>query len=438
MVSEPGYHPRNDEGLIYLPPDETWSGQVNGLLASQGYSPEERQVVLGQTTPADPGQLDVQWIHRVMLVLGLNWWDSGMPGGKWEGMTDENGLPWQTQGNWPAESAGGAAAVIDGPPIAAYAWVDADPTNYPEIQPLFDYPYGTPGDNKNRWSHWIWDHLVDDYTWPPHAGEEHYSVKHCFGIKTFVEFLNQVRPQHDMTPELAQTPQQPLQAVKDSVQVLLDTLSPPSDHLSLEVYGTFASHEVDLTREVHLVSDRLSGAFGIGGMQVNHYFGAATNLQGGILEALSSLTDRNPHADDEPSYPGQPDSGVPNGESARQTSRKHIVVLTDGLANFCMAGSVPSSDCSGYGSSDYPQFNGASAAAIEAAIQAAEAEITIHTISMGYATSAGTEAFSLMQTIAEIGDGEHYHVEGSAEDIQQGLAVAFESIAGRQVAVLIE
>ena len=93
--------------------------------------------------------------------------------------------------------------------------------------------------------------------------------------------------QHSKTPELANTPHQPMNAVKEAVTYLttlmggLDT----DDQLSLEIYGTTARHEVNLTIDHHLISDRLNE------MQAGHY-DSYTNMGGGFQSEFDGADSR--------------------------------------------------------------------------------------------------------------------------------------------------
>jgi hypothetical protein len=218
------------------------------------------------------------------------------------------------------------------------------------------------------------------------------AFRYRFGLKTFVNYLLEQRGSHSETPELADVREQPMQAVKDAVTYMtqyIDDLA-TDDKLSLEVYGTTGRHEVDLTRDYASVSSRLNE------LQAGHYDGW-TNCGGGLQRAIEELT----------------------GPRARLSAKKMIILLTDGNANVNAAGQVDDEE-------------GGNAYALERAQAAAELGIMVFAVSVGAEANQG-----LMQQIADIGHGEHFHAEGSIEEYSEQLASIFLRLGGTRPVELI-
>ena len=179
------------------------------------------------------------------------------------------------------------------------------------------------------------------------------------------------------------------QAVNHVVELIMELES--DDQLALESYGTWGRHDVDLTHFHEMVSDRMST------LQAGHY-DAWTNMGAGLNEAITELT----------------------GSRARQTAVKMVILLTDGNANVDDAG------VTGNGS------DGA-AWALDRAAAAAANNIRIFAVSVG--SGANQE---LMQQIADIGQGEHFHAEGSIEEYSAQLTEIFRTLGGTRPVELIQ
>jgi Flp pilus assembly protein TadG len=350
------YEPEDDPGLHYLPYDQKWSdSELETYLYDVGYCASE---VYGLThCDFDP---DGAWKYRVAVALGLAHWNSGHPGGLWE----RRGVPPSQTGN--------------GNNFVGSSEIDWQVT------------FGDRSLNDSRSVFYAYI----DRTKSTSSGAYRYDhgFRYRFGLKGFINYLLESRPEHHNTPELADTPTQPMQAVKDATGFLtsLITQLQTDDKLSLEIYGTTARHEVDLTYSYSDVFDRLNA------MQAGHY-DTWTNMGGGLERAIEELDARG-----------------------RSTSRKMIILLTDGYANVNRQG----------GAGDYA---GGRNYALEVAQEAADLGIVI------FAVSVGTNCDqSLMDQIADIGHGEHFHAEGSIEEYSAQLAEYFQILGGRRPIELIE
>ncbi len=217
--------------------------------------------------------------------------------------------------------------------------------------------------------------------------------RYRFGVKTFLTYLMERRYDHDDTPEWNDTPHQPMQAVKDAVGALAEYIDSrdTNDQTSLEVYGTTGRHEVDLTMDVQEVWDRMAT------LQAGHYDGW-TNMGAGIQRAIEELS----------------------SERARHTSKKMIFLLTDGVANVDQYGNAGNES----GGADYARIM---------AHEAAEHGITIFCISVG-----SNSYVELMEEVAEIGGGQHFHAEGTIEEYSAQLTAIFRELGGRRPVELIE
>ena len=350
------YDPDRDPGLIKLQSGQNWNTSVlTQALARQGYNSSEVQAIASSRSEARNGYAD-----RVAVALGLAVWNSGL----------RNGL-WQSTGG----SRGDGDTTIESREIT---WVESF------------------GDRSVSESAQIWKDYINNYVSSSRssmAGANR-DFQYQYGVKTFVDYLMVNRASHDQTPELAQTPHQPMQAVKDAVSHLGETIAELQgiDHLSLEVYGTRGRHELDLTTDYESIVNRLNG------MQAG-YYDSSTNMGAGILRGVEQLT----------------------GMQARQVAQKVMIVLTDGCANI---GSEYATRMDEDGGREY---------ALNMAEYASAQGIKIFAVSVG--SGADTD---LMARVAEIGNGEHFHAEGSIEQYSDELDRIFRHLGGVRPVALIK
>jgi hypothetical protein len=298
--------------------------------------------------------------NRVAVALGLARWQSGMSGGLWQllGLSGGNGNSTLTS--------------------SELVWTEKVLSN-------------SLSDSAAIWRDYINNYVRSSSTAMTDANS---AFRYRFGTKTFVNYLMEKRGLHSQTPELANTPLQPMQAVKDAVGELAATIDElkSMDHVSLEIYGTTARHEVNLTGDVYAVSNRLKQ------MQAGHY-DVWTNIGGGILRGIEEL----------------------HSTRARPIARKVMFLLTDGIAN------VACETCSGGDEA------GGRAYTLQMAETAASKGIQIFTVSVG----SGSD-IALMEEIATIGRGEHFHAEGSIEQYSAQLDMIFQHLGGKRQVQLIK
>ncbi|MCO6437907.1 MAG: VWA domain-containing protein [Phycisphaerae bacterium] len=353
------YDPATDPGLAYLPKGSSWNGNANlkNWLAAQGYSSSEINALVSSSYDSSKdswGQYG--WTVRTAVALGLARWDSGKSGGLW------NSIPADQRkygdGNNQPESS--------------------------ELTWLVDYPF-----ESGSWNDWIYNYVRSNSTAMYQADS---AYRYRFGLKTFMNYLLERQPAHDQTSDLADTPTQPMQAVKDSVQHMTELLTTlgTNDQVSLEIYGTTARHEVDLTTDVEQVSNRLNE------MQAGHY-DSYTNMGGGIERAIEEL----------------------NSARARSNARKVILLLTDGNANINQWGNYSTS-----GGEAYAKY---------AAQQAVAQGIRIYAVSVGLGADVDT-----MAEIAGYSGTEPFHASGSISEYSAQLDQIFQELGGARPVALIE
>ncbi|MFQ5414436.1 MAG: VWA domain-containing protein [Phycisphaerae bacterium] len=355
----PNYEPQEDPGLIRLPRYHDWNNQnLTSWYQNVGYSDAEIHALTHkQYDGARDSTGQYGWTNRVAVALGLARWDSGMSGGLADSLPPGE----------PTNSGNGNN------------WVGAN-----ELTWLVDYPFA-----QGSWSDYIYNYVRRSSTRMAQANP---NFRYQFGQKTFINYLLERKPRNDQTAELALTPAQPLQAIKDAVGFMVDFVGGLSsdDRLSLEVYATTAHHEVDLTHDHAAVVDRLNN------MQAAHYDGW-TNMGGGLEQGIAELT----------------------GPRLRQSATKMVILLTDGNANVDDEGHIN-------------DLEGGAAYALSQAYAAADAGIHVFAVSVGADANQ-----ALMQQIADVASGEHFHAEGSVEEYSAQLAEIFQTLAGTRPVELI-
>lgn len=216
-----------------------------------------------------------------------------------------------------------------------------------------------------------------------------------YGYLTLINYWLAEMPMADETPDLWKTHEQPLTAVKDAVTVFLNYLRQVHtlDQAALVAYTSAAggaSIEVPLTRDTNLVENRSRH------MQAGHYH-HYTNIASGIESGRDELQ-----------------------AHGRGASLKMLVLLSDGNANWLNGMNNPAA---------------ARRATLTQARLAADDAFPIVTISLGSDSDV-----SLMQEVADITSGVHYHVktDDSLEDTQAQLIEVFSAIAGHRALRLVE
>jgi len=207
-----------------------------------------------------------------------------------------------------------------------------------------------------------------------------------YGYLTLVNYWLERRPGFDETPDLWQTSQQPITAVKDAMSVFLSYLQivDTDDRVGLSVYtaadgtGLLESPLTDDMASVETISRR---------RQAGHYH-RYTNIAAGMEKAREELE-----------------------TNGRGGALRMIVLMTDGKANWTG---------SGY------NLSAARQNVLDEASLCASLGFPIVTISLGSDADSG-----LMQQAADISGGVHFNVPGggSVADYEEDLKDVFREIA---------
>lgn len=263
------YSATSDGGLYYIPRSSTCTdADVIANLTESGYTSAERSALLSGS--AD-GNLTT-YRRRVAVLLGLAGWKSGKSGAKFTG------------------SGGNGDNVVDST----------------EITQSVDYPF-----NSGSWDDFINYNASSSSQMEATVPD----IRYRYGLKTVVNYLLESRPSHSQTPELADTPEEPLHSVKNAVQVLVDDLvaSQTQDQLSLETFAQYGNHRINLVTasETQTLAEAFQSiADDLFGYQAGHDT-SITNIGGGMDKAIEELS----------------------SERARSAARKYIILLTDGKPN---------------------------------------------------------------------------------------------------------
>jgi len=349
------YDPVNDPGLAYLPYQQKWvNATLSTYLTAQGYNASEVNAIM-QNNGSDSSTV---YPLRVATALGLAYWNSGIAAGRWS----THGQP-----------AGNGNTTISSSEMVWAEQIMGRSVN----------------ESKTLWQDYISNYVMSTNTY---MYDENSAFRYRFGIKTFVNYLLEDQPQNDETPEFATTPEYPMQSVRDGVQHMMDVITQlaTDDQVSLEVYGTTAKHELDLSNDFQAVAAKVKT------YQAGHY-DRNTNMGGGIAKAIAELS----------------------SSRARSTTRKIIVLYTDGIANV---------DASGHSS-----VSGAESYALQQATIAASKGFKVYAVSVGSAPN-----IALMDQIAAVGKGVHYHAEGTIQQYSAQLDEIFNTLGAARSISLVE
>jgi Flp pilus assembly protein TadG len=374
------YEPTTDAGLIRLSRygDGTNDWNDPGLRTyleniefenGARYSPDEVNEILNVGNHGSWSR----YKRQVAVAMGLARWDSGLPGGAWESIPGAGG---DNDGR------------VDSGEIA---WVETH--------------FNQPG---SRWLDYIgWA----GSSWSRMASANS-DFRYSFGPKTFSNWLLEQRWSNAATPELAATPHQPMQAVKDAVELMVDVVNgyDNDDQLALDVYGYTTSHRVPLRARPNL-AEISTGANGLSNMQAG-YFDGWTNMGKGLSDGIDTLT-----------------NGPGTQGYARPNAHKMLVLLTDGRANITPDGQWPS----GSYADQQAILAEARQYVLDQATRANSLGIRIFAVSVGSYADIG-----LMDEVAAIGQGEH--LQATSNDIatyQAQLRDIFVRLGGKRPVELI-
>jgi Flp pilus assembly protein TadG len=339
------YRASTDPGLWYIPKGSNCTvAAARTSLLGRGYSTRETDALL---SAAKDNSYSNNWRNRVGVILGLAVWHSGMaggyspPGGDGDTIIEDFEVQWTN------------------PPAFARNW------------------------NWQTFVNWVGSSSMMS------------TFRYRYGLKSFTHFLLEGYPESFATAGLWATPEEPLRAVKDAVQTMVDVITAldSQDHISLEVFATTARHIVNLTSDLQAIPDALYQ------LQSGHW-DRATCMGGGLDMAIRELT----------------------SPRARAASAKVIMLMSDGVPNVDQYGNTLSDG--------HPSAVGYAYAKAE---EAAGRGMRIYCVSVGYSASR-----TVMQTIASIGHGQEFFAAGNPEEYTEQLREIFRTLGGRRPVVLIE
>jgi hypothetical protein len=217
--------------------------------------------------------------------------------------------------------------------------------------------------------------------------------RYKFGMMTLINYWNKNKPGHDQTPDLWKCSQQPMTALKDSVDLLVDYLLTVSaeDNVGLSVYT--ADNDDGALLEATMGTS-LNTIKTISRQRQAGHYDQFTNIGAGMRTGRLELV-----------------------ANSRPKALRMMILMTDGLANRTSTASSPS------------QF------VLDEAYLAKEESIKIMTVSVG----AGADT-NLMQQVADITGGKHFNVPGgqSVAEYENELKQVFGTIASDRPLKLIQ
>lgn len=338
------YDASSDPGLWYIRKYRTTTdSDLMNDLSLRGYNSAERTALASGLADGN----STLWRNRAGVMLGLATWRSGKSGAAYPGGGDGDDQVESTEVSWISK-------------------------------PAFRVD-------------WSWSTYID---WVQ-GGTLPWEFRYRYGLKTFTDYLLNNEPGIYETNNLWATPQEPLRAVKDAVQTMIDGFASLEslDHVSLEIFASTARHEVDLSDDLQAVPNVLYER------QSGHY-DRCTNIGGGLARAISEL----------------------QSTRARDNADKIIVLMSDGVANVDENGNYL-----GDGSQAAHDY------AIDQAQEAADLGFQIYTISVGYNVDR-----ELLQDIAAIASGQEFYASGSPEEYTEQLEEIFRLLGGKRRVTLIE
>ncbi len=179
------------------------------------------------------------------------------------------------------------------------------------------------------------------------------AYKNKFGLRTFIQYLNEVQSSEDGSPALAATRQMPLYGLKQTVLWLADQAEIRGDQMNVNNGNQSWHFTTDLTSDMNLVRSHITP-------MVADATGNTHNLGAGIQHAETNL------------------GSVPAGQ-------KFILVISDGLSQ--------------NGNSYRSHVN-----------KAVGNGCVVAALSLGHASRPGTSAYDLMDWIGTTGGGGHLHI----------------------------
>jgi hypothetical protein len=378
----PSWAYASDPGLSRLAKGSAWSltsSTVSQSIQSRGfgtYTSAEMTAINSSSGDSNTAS----YRRRVRVALGIDRWKSGKSGG---------------------QSGGNGDNIIDAS----------------EIQNIVPYPGSTTnpatGCKKVGGS---WDAFIDYVisssstmcTYDPTNGYYGDSgLRYRFGLKTWLDYILEAQEGTTASPGLDGAPSQPMGAVVDAVKVSLDIIETlqGDDMVGTAAYADTGYGPSDKSDHLSCLTSDTSGIRSQVSLLQAGMWSSNTATAAGIDKGKAVLLNSPASAE-------------------RKNAAKVMILLTDGLANRRRTGGT---DNAPYTASK----NDARTAAQEA--RNSTPPIQIYTISVG--ACADTD---LMEEIAQIGGGEHYHAEGTVAEYKAQLEEIFQKLGGKRPVILIE
>lgn len=372
----PSWNPASDAGLVKLQKGANWSlssAFVSQTLKMRGYG-QYNAAEMSVINSSSGDSTTAAYKRRVRVALGLDRWKSGKPGG-------------QPGGN--GDNVIDAGEVV---PMVAYPSQNVNPDSYSKKVG------GT------------WDSYID-YVISSSSGmcvydpaKEYYgdpNLRYSFGLKTWVDYLQECQVGEAASPGMAGVPTQPMGAVADAVKECVNIIAglEGDDLVGMASYGTVSYGPADKPNNMSwLVDDFPSLLAKVDTLQAGMWT-SYTNIAQGIDEGVEVLFNS------------------PNG---RRNAAKIMLLLTDGVANQTRN---PVS---------YNTYQ-AREDTKTAARDARDRGVRIYTVSVGVSADK-----DLMAEVASIGGGSWFHAEGDIESYKDQLKAIFRELGGKRPGVLID
>lgn len=376
-ITGPGWDWSNDAGLLRLPKGSDWalnSATVSQTLESKGYGTYTASEMSAINSDSYDGNTS-DYQRRVLVALGVYRWKSGKSGGQSGGNGDNriDSSEIQTMIPYPSSSSNPATFCKDvgGSWTSFVDYVRSSSSNMCQYSPSSQM-YGDP------------------------------DLRYRYGLKTFVDYLQEKQTGDSTSPGMRGSPAQPMKAVLEAVDASIDIVDEldGDDLVGVAGYGTQGYGPDDkpnnlswLTDDYDTVRDKVAK------MQAAMWT-PNTNIAQGIDEGVKVLF---------------------NSAEARPNAAKVILLLTDGIANQTRANP-----------STWNEWQ-ARLDTVAAAQDARARGVRIYTVSVG--ANADED---LMSDVAGVGKGEHFHAEGEIDDYRAQLDDIFRKLGGKRPVVLIE
>lgn len=376
QTTDPSWDFASDPGLTKLQKGSGWSldsSFVSQTLRMRGYGEYTSTEMSAINSAASDGDINA-YKRRIGVALGLYRWKSGKAGGQAGGNGDN---------------------VIDAGEIVtmvAYPNQTVNPDSYSEKV-------------GGSWSSYI-DYVINSSSsmcqYNPSGGMYgDPGLRYEFGLKTWVDYLQECQVGNSNSPGFAGVPTQPMGAVADSVKEGISFIESllGDDQVGMVSYGTYGYGPMDKPDNMSwLVDDFAAVRAKVDTLQAGMWT-SYTNIAQGIDKGVDILFD---------------------SPSARPNAAKVLLLLTDGIAN-------QTRNPVNY--NEYQAREDTKAAAQDARNRG----VRIYTVSVG----SGADK-DLMAEVAAIGRGSWFHAEGDIEDYQAQLQAIFRALGGKRPTVLID